>query len=111
MIFEVQLIVSVCVSGEPVLAVILLAQGLEFGELLILALLLVSDSLTVRLHNLEIAVVHPNLPLKKALAGRKLLRLYGENIARDFIRVLLTNVADVVQRQLIGGQCEGLSIL
>ena len=44
------------------------------------------------------------------MPGSQLLGLDGENVAGDFIRVLFAQVADVVQRKLIGGQDERLRV-
>src|ERR1700722_8376074 len=67
-IFEVQRIVGVCVSWEPILAVDLFTQRFELGKLLVVALLLIAHALAVSLHDLKVAVVNPDLPLEIALA-------------------------------------------
>src|ERR1035437_1465383 len=63
-ILEVQRVVGARVSGEPVLAVDLLAIGLEFGELVVGALPDHAHALAVGLHDLQVPVVHPSLALR-----------------------------------------------
>src|SRR5688500_14330305 len=78
---EVQLVVGVGVGREPVLAVYLLAVGLERGE----ALVELGHALAARLDDLQVLIVNPDAPLKEALGELRLLErgqtlLVAENL-------------------------------
>src|SRR5947209_8712891 len=76
--FEVEGVVRDGVRREPILAVDLLAIGLEFGELIIFVPLQQTNAASVSLDDLQVFIVDPNLPLEVPLTGLKLLGLYGE---------------------------------
>src|SRR2546421_13090722 len=80
---EGQLVVGIGVGREPVLAVYLLAVGLEGGE----ALLEFGHALAARLDDLVVAVVHPDAPLKiAALLLLTLERFEPLRVGEDFRR-------------------------
>src|ERR1035438_4261887 len=106
---EVQLVVRFGVDGKPVLAVDLLPPGGELGkEILLVAMFLpnVGDGLAIGLHNLEIVIVDPDAPLEVALLAFDLFGRDVEDVAIQFVFLLLSRVEDVVVRQVFGSQHE-----
>src|SRR5712691_970026 len=107
---EVERIVGDRVSGEPVLAVDLLAVGLKFREYLSL-LAGGADATAIGLDDLEIPVVHPDQTGEVTIISFELLGLDGEDVAADFIHDLMAQVPDQILGQLIGGQHKRLDVL
>src|SRR5215467_2989598 len=107
---EMQRIVRVGINGEPVFAVDLLAQCLEFGKLLVFVTPQQAHGLTEGLDDLEVAVVHPDLALEIAVALLQLLGFHRKHIAGNLIGFLLAEIADVIERNLFGGQHERLDV-
>ena len=106
---EVQLVVRFGVDGKPVLAVDLLPPGGELGkEILLVAVFLpnVGDGLAIGLHNLEIVIVDPDASLEVALLAFDLFGCDVEDVAIQFVFLLLAGVDDVVFRQVFGSQHE-----
>src|SRR5205085_7873060 len=113
---EGQRVVGVGVGGEPVLAVYLLAVGLEGGE----ALLELGHALAARLDDLVVAVVNPYAPLKiSALLLLALERFEPLRVGEDFrrhvedvrvqlVQLLLADIGEGVVAQLRGVEREGL---
>ena len=114
---EVEFVVSFGVDGEPVEAVDLLAPGGELGEEIFLISPLfdfvagvpiadVRNGLAVGLNDLKIVIVDPHTSLKIALLAFNLLRRDIEDVAMQFVFLLLPNIEDVVFRKVLGGQDE-----
>src|SRR5215472_11096377 len=108
-------VVGAGVGGKPVLAVDLFTIGHEgraqvfFNVFLLLAVgsADLGHGLAAALHDLKIAVVNPEAPLKIAVALLDGLRGNIKNIGVDLIHVLLADVQQVVLGQVVGGQNEG----
>src|SRR5882672_6120601 len=84
------------VSREPVLSVDLFAVGLEFRELLVTPLLQQTRRPSVCLDDHQILVVHPDFAGKVTLPLLHRFRLNGKHVAWDFIRLLSSQVTDVI---------------
>ena len=63
--------------------------------------------LAVRLHDLEVVVVHPDAALEIALVLLNLLGRNVEDISPEFVFFLLADVEDRVFRNFVAGQHEG----
>src|SRR5271168_948500 len=91
---EVERILGARVGGEPVLTVNLFAVGGELGKqvLVVLPLVDVGYGLTISLHDLKIAIVHPDSSREIAPVFHDLLRANVEYVGVQFILLLLTDV-------------------
>src|SRR5579862_2641576 len=94
LILEMERVVGDGVGGEPIFAIDLFAIRLKLGELLVLALLHLSDTATVALDDLQIPIVHPYNSLEIALTLLERFGLHREGVTRDLIQSLLAQVAD-----------------
>src|SRR5205085_5684075 len=93
-LLEGQRVVGVGVGREPVLAVYLLAVGLEGGE----ALLELGHALAARLDDLVVAVVHPDAPLEVAALRLRLLERFEPlRVGEDFRRHVEDVSVELVQ--------------
>src|SRR5579864_7919252 len=112
-----EFVVSFSVDGEPVESVDLLAPGGELGEEIFLVSPLfdfiagapiadVGNGLSVGLNNLKIVIVDPYAPLEISLLAFNLLGRDIEDVAVQFVFLLLANIEDVVFRKILGGQDE-----
>src|ERR1051325_10899362 len=109
-------VICACVGGKPVFPIDLLAPGREYGMQILVAFALFVDAffrnkLASALYDLEIAVVHPNAPLKVAVFPDHFFRGHIEHEAVQFVLLLLSNVEQVVLSNLIYTQSELIPIL
>ena len=110
-----QYVIDLSVNGEPVLAVHLIAPGGEGGEQVFLAAPLldaeVGHVLAVGLHDLEVAIIHPDAALKIAPVFFDLLGRNVEHVGADLVDALFADVQNLVVRNLIAGQHERHPVL
>src|SRR5438552_997895 len=105
---KVQSIIGFRIGGEPILAVDLLAPGSELGKKILLSFLLanVRDGFAEGFHDLKIAVIDPDAALKIALLADDFLGSNVENIAMQFVLLLLADIENLIFRDFVGGEHE-----
>ena len=110
-----EFVVGFGVDGEPVEAVDLLAPGGELGEEIFLispllnfvagaSIANVGNGLAVGLNDLKVVIVDPHTSLKIALLAFNFLRRDIEDVAMQFVFLLLADIEDVVFGKILGGQ-------
>ena len=112
---EVQGVIRARVGRKPVLAIDLLPPGGELGiEMFFLALLFCvtnfRNGLAIGLHDLEIMVVDPDPALEIAFLANDLFGSDVEDVAMQFVFLLLADVEDVVFRNFLAGEHKGQAV-